>query len=183
MCRVRGDGDDRPALLTAKLAHRLLEQVERTANVDREGLLPVLLRELVRRPHTQNTRRVDQHVQAFKRSQHAATHVTHLRGICYVQRFSREGVVVLREGQIEPGHLRARVNKRQRGCVAYPLPRARHPDGFAAEIESRHHFTSRESSAHQASRVGFLASITKSISPCTLRQRAASAIMRTESRP
>ena len=182
MRRVGRHGNNRPALLTAELAHRQLEQVECAADVDRKGLLPVFLRELVRRPHAQDARRVDQHVQAVERSQHPPAHLLHLPGIRHVQRFGGKRIVILREGQIEAGHLRAGFGKRQCGRVANPLPRARHPDGFAGEIK-HHHFTSRESSAHQASRVGFLASITKSISPCTLRQRAASAIMRTESRP
>ncbi len=44
MRRVGRHGDYRPALLTADLAHRLPEQVERDSAVNREGLLPVLLR-------------------------------------------------------------------------------------------------------------------------------------------
>src|SRR5699024_1988736 len=52
--RVRGVGrhsDKRPAPLTAKLVHGLLEQVKRTADVSRKSLLPVLFTELIGRAH------------------------------------------------------------------------------------------------------------------------------------
>ena len=182
MRRVRGYGHNRPALLTTELAHRLLEQVERAADVDRKGLLPVLLRKLIRRAHTQNARRVNQHVEPLKAAEQTPADITRLRRIRHVQRFGGKRIFAVRESQIEPGHLRPGLHKCQRGRIANALTRARHPDGFTGKIKS-HHFTSRESSAHQASRVGFFASITKSMSPCTLRQRAASAIIRTESRP
>jgi hypothetical protein len=40
--RIRRDGHDRPALLATKLRHRLLKQIERSANVNRKRLLPLL---------------------------------------------------------------------------------------------------------------------------------------------
>lgn len=94
--------------------------------------------------------------------------------------FGRKGILLLSERLIKTCNFRSRLNKRQRRGVADTFTCAGYPDIFTAEI---HYFTSRESSFHQASMVGFFASMTKSISPCTLRQRAASAIMRTESRP
>ncbi|MOA15236.1 hypothetical protein D3C78_1353850 [compost metagenome] len=123
------------------------------------------MRQLLGRAHAQNARRIDQHVQAFQICQHAPTNVVHLRRVRHVQRFGGKRIIVRREGEIKASHLRTRLDKRQRRGVADALTRARHPDGFAGKIESGHYFTSRDSSAHQASRVGFFASITKSISP------------------
>ncbi len=183
MCRVGGHGDNRPALLTAELPHRLLEQVKRPANVDREGLLPVVLRELVSRPHPQDPCCIHQHIQTIDRSQQTPADLAHLRSVRHVQHFGGKGIARLREGHVKARHPGARLCERHRGGVTDAFPGPGHPDGFPRKIERSHYFTSRESSAHQASSVGFFASITKSISPCTLRQRAARAIMRTESRP
>ncbi|MNC13115.1 hypothetical protein D3C75_608480 [compost metagenome] len=180
---IRGDGDNRPALLTTELAHRLLEQVEGPANVDRKSLLPVVLRQLLGGPHAQNTGGIDQHVQTGQIVEQSAADISHLLRVRHVQRFSCKRIACLREGDVKTGHLCARLCEGLRGGVADAFSGPGHPDGFAAKIQPGHYFTSRESSAHQASRVGFFASITKSMSPCTLRQRAASAIMRTESRP
>ena len=47
---IGGDGDDRPAPLTAELRHRLLKQIKRAADVHRECLLPVLRAQLIGRP-------------------------------------------------------------------------------------------------------------------------------------
>lgn len=113
----------------------------------------------------------------------AATYLRHLPRVGDVQRLGGERIAFTVERQIKAGYLRAGLNERQGGGVADPLARPGDPHGLAVKIESVHYFTSRDSSAHQASIVGFFASTTKSISPYTLRQRAASAIIRTESRP
>ena len=183
MRSVGRHGHNRPAFLAAELRHRLLEQVKRPANVNGKGLLPVFLAQRIGRPHPQNTGGIDQHIQPRDPCQQAAARLRHLLRVGNVQRLGGERVAFAVERQIEPGYLRAGLNERQGGGVADPLARAGDPHGPAVKIEPVHYFTSRESSAHQASMVGFFASTTKSISPCTLRQRAASAIMRTESRP
>ncbi len=59
---IGGDGDDRPAPLATELGHRLLKQVERPADVDREGLLPVFRAQLVGSAHAQDPGGVHQHI-------------------------------------------------------------------------------------------------------------------------
>lgn len=66
VCGVGRNSNNRPAPLTAKLVHGLLEQVKRTTDIDRKSLLPVLLTELIGRAHAQNSRRIDQHVQSLR---------------------------------------------------------------------------------------------------------------------
>ena len=59
---IGGDGDDRPAPLATELGHRLLKQIKRAADVDREGLLPVFRAQLVGSAHAQDPGGVHQHI-------------------------------------------------------------------------------------------------------------------------
>src|SRR5699024_94594 len=131
-----------------------------------------------RRRHTRSKR--DWSSDVCSSDLQSLTHLRDLRSVGNIHHFGRKGILLLSERLIKTCNFRSRLNKRQRRGVADTFPRASYPAIFTAEI---HYFTSRESSFHQASMVGFFASMTKSISPCTLRQRAASAIIRTESRP
>ena len=180
---IGGDGDDRPAPLTAELRHRLLKQIKRAADVHRESLLPVLRAQLIGRPHAQDPGGIHQHVQSFDIVEQTRANVAYLVGIGDVEHFGGKRITFAVKGKVETGDVGPGLDESQRGGIANAFTCASHPHGLAVKIQRRHYFTSRESSAHQASMVGFFASITKSISPCTLRQRAASAIIRTESRP
>ena len=146
-------------------------------------MLPVFRAQLVGGAHAQDPGGVHQHVQSFDVVEQPRAHVAYLTGIGDVQRFGGKRITFAVKGKVETGDVSPGLDESQRGGIANPFTCAGHPHGLAVEIQRRHYFTSRESSAHQASMVGFFASITKSISPCTLRQRAARAIIRTESRP
>lgn len=74
---IGGDGDDRPAPLATELGHRLLKQVERPADVDREGLLPVFRAQLVGSAHAQDPGGVHQHVQSFDVVEQPRAQVAH----------------------------------------------------------------------------------------------------------
>ncbi len=136
MRRIRRDGHDCPALLATKLRHRLLKQIERPTNVNRKRLLPLLNTQRIGGPHTQNTRRIDQHIQPLARLQDALTHLSHLFSIRHIQHFGGKRVVILRKFTIESCHLSTRFHKRQRGGVANPFSRAGYPDGFPCEVKS-----------------------------------------------
>ncbi len=82
---IGGNGDNGPALLATELAHRLLEQVKRAADVDGESLLPCLQTQLIGRAHAQNPRGVNQHIQPIDAFQQMPAHLGHLLRIGNIQ--------------------------------------------------------------------------------------------------
>ncbi len=152
--------------------------------INRQAGQPVCGAGFVRQPHTQNTGAVDQHVQLTLLRQQTPAQGIYRIAVGDIQHFGAKRVFRLAKMLIETNYLGTGPHKRQCGLQANPGTRAGNPDSFAGKIALlTHQAFPSDNSAHQPSMVGFLARAIKSISPRILRQRAASSMIRTESRP
>ncbi len=179
-----------PGAARLEVRHQRAQQVERSADIDGQALLPVVDRQRVERAQAQHAGGVDQHVRQRVLFGQAAAQRGHGVGVADVQRQLAHHAAMrgrLFELQVQRHDARAGLDEAARHLLAYALGRAGHPHALAGEIQSDHDQASCGSlawmAAHQPSSVRSCAKSSKPISRPSFCHCATSSITRMESRP